>query len=245
MTIVRGTGLVKSIDKTHYDSHHEAWLLLPWYANGSIDRADKQLVERHLRVCLPCRGELINQRMLQKKVCETKTFEITGQRSFSRLQSRIHRTSDELTREKALPALSHNFPKWMMGPFVEKWVQRPAVFAFSILLFFLIPLHFQLEKPQKTEFRTLATPPTVPASKNDVRIVFSSQLNQKQMDEILGPVNGLIVEGPSAHNVFRVRIENSQSDLATVISRLRADAGVVFAEPLFPVPRIAEEGIKK
>ena len=80
---------MKQIKSVHYTSHREVWLLLPWYVNRSLGGDDKQLVENHLKVCLPCRGELTNQRGLLTKVCETTPIQIAGKAAFSNLQKRM------------------------------------------------------------------------------------------------------------------------------------------------------------
>jgi Putative zinc-finger len=44
---------------THDQRGHESvWLLLPWYANGTLDAAEREAVEEHLAGCASCREEL-------------------------------------------------------------------------------------------------------------------------------------------------------------------------------------------
>jgi hypothetical protein len=38
--------------------HESVWLLLPWYANGTLEAAERRLVEEHLAGCAACREEL-------------------------------------------------------------------------------------------------------------------------------------------------------------------------------------------
>ena len=45
-------------DPKHDERHHSVWLLLPWYANGTLETAERLLVEDHLAACLGCREEV-------------------------------------------------------------------------------------------------------------------------------------------------------------------------------------------
>ena len=42
--------------------HEEAWLLLPWLANGRISPADRDKIAEHVRSCTACTKELAFQR---------------------------------------------------------------------------------------------------------------------------------------------------------------------------------------
>jgi hypothetical protein len=48
-------------DAKHHDEwqqHENVWLLLPWYANGTLEAAERTLVQEHLGGCSACRDEL-------------------------------------------------------------------------------------------------------------------------------------------------------------------------------------------
>ena len=45
-------------DSKHDEQHDSVWLLLPWYANGTLETAERLLVEDHLAACLGCREEV-------------------------------------------------------------------------------------------------------------------------------------------------------------------------------------------
>ena len=44
--------------------HEEAWLSLPWLANGRLSQAERDKIEPHVRTCAACREELAFQRLL-------------------------------------------------------------------------------------------------------------------------------------------------------------------------------------
>src|SRR5258708_17419601 len=45
-------------DPKHDEQHDSIWLLLPWYANGTLETAERRLVEDHLAGCPSCREEV-------------------------------------------------------------------------------------------------------------------------------------------------------------------------------------------
>jgi len=45
-------------DPKHDERHDSVWLLLPWYANGTLETAERLLVEDHLAGCPGCRDEV-------------------------------------------------------------------------------------------------------------------------------------------------------------------------------------------
>ena len=53
--------------RTELTSHGEAEELLPWYANGQLDEADRAIVDAHLSSCAYCRQQLAIERRLIKE----------------------------------------------------------------------------------------------------------------------------------------------------------------------------------
>jgi Putative zinc-finger len=45
-------------DPKHDERHDTVWMLLPWYANGTLETAERLLVEDHLAGCPGCREEV-------------------------------------------------------------------------------------------------------------------------------------------------------------------------------------------
>ena len=42
-------------------SHDEAWLSLPWLANGRLPQAERDRLEPHVQTCAACREEQIGR----------------------------------------------------------------------------------------------------------------------------------------------------------------------------------------
>jgi len=97
-------------------AHDEAEALLPWYATGQLDTADRALVERHLESCAECQRQLHAERVL---IDEFQTLSPEIDTSWARLRSRIGSTQ---RRE----------PQWRqaVGEFWQL-LNRPAVAALA------------------------------------------------------------------------------------------------------------------
>ena len=83
--------------------HEEAWLALPWLANGRLSPAERDRIEPHVRECTACREEFAFQRMLCNVLTEPDRVTYAPGPSFRKLMERIDGTapSARQTRERA------------------------------------------------------------------------------------------------------------------------------------------------
>ena len=71
------------------ETHDQVWALLPWYVNQTLAGDELQLVEMHLKVCIPCRSELSEQQTLCQAVQESTVEALPEKVQFARLMQRI------------------------------------------------------------------------------------------------------------------------------------------------------------
>ena len=71
------------------------------------------------------------------------------------------------------------------------------------------------------------------ASQNTIRVIFSNDTKQPQINEILASVHGQIVDGPTAQGVYTVAIESelASKNVLDMVASLRKNTNVIFAEP--------------
>src|SRR5437879_11917134 len=69
--------------------HEEAWLLLPWLANGRLSQAQRAMVEEHVRLCPACTQELASQRLICRALAEPDRVTYAPGPSFRKLLDRI------------------------------------------------------------------------------------------------------------------------------------------------------------
>ena len=80
MTNTAGTG----------DLEQRALELLPWYANGTLEGEERELVARQVLASLTCRKELERLRRLHQLMQRDDAEAAATDREFERLMARIH-----------------------------------------------------------------------------------------------------------------------------------------------------------
>src|SRR5947208_9641527 len=98
------------------DAHQEAEELLPWYATGQLDEADRIKVEHHLSSCSECREQLRFERRVVKDIRSSSPETDAG---WARLRGRIE--------DKRAPP--QYIPRSPAG--VWRFVRQPAVAALA------------------------------------------------------------------------------------------------------------------
>ena len=197
------------------DRPHEAEELLPWYASGRLDPADRLLVEEHLSSCAGCREQLTVERRLIK---EFRSLAPEVDAGWARLRSRI--APRPASRKEARPM-------W--------WIARhPAVatLAAAQLAFLIIgaALLLWLSRPS---YQALGSSPPSPTA--DVIVMFRADATVEDVKSTLRAANASIIDGPTAADAYLLHVPERQRELA--LSRLRADDDVQMAEPIDGAPR--------
>src|SRR4051794_31421619 len=83
------------------DSHDQTEELLPWYATGQLDAADRAFVEVHLASCARCQRALATERVL---IDEFQSLSPETAGGWAQLRGRI--TAKQPTRRQFGPALA-------------------------------------------------------------------------------------------------------------------------------------------
>jgi hypothetical protein len=73
----------------HTVNHEEASRLLPWLVNGTLPRAEREQVERHVRDCLSCRAELREQQALKLLVQRHPHVHFSAEQGFAELARQL------------------------------------------------------------------------------------------------------------------------------------------------------------
>jgi hypothetical protein len=212
-----------------YAHHDEIWLLLPWYANGTLDSAETERVKAHLRVCLSCRRELAGQAALARQVRHDPPVRISAQPSFERLAARIRQEETARPPRKArhwLASLGAGMPP-----------ARLAAACAAGLLALAIP--FWPGGPPQPAYHTVADPGSLDRfAANDLRVMFAAQATRQDIDALLAAVRGRLVDGPSPAGLYTLRLDGPldgpPDGLPQALGRLRGSPSVAFAEPALP-----------
>lgn len=226
-----------------HTAHHDVWLLLPWYVNGTLEGPELNLVQQHLQICITCRKELAVQQRLAEAIRHSSVIGLSPQVAFSRLRERIvsgAQSPEDQTRWWRRHQ-SRGLAVWARLSSVSV-PRRPAAIAFSLLLMIGLALAAQpwlLSLFETPKYHTLAHPNSLPASgQHDIRVVFAKTADQQHIEQLLRVVRGEVVDGPSSIGVYTVRIgsdNGSSPDIRAVLERLRHHPSVLLAEPGWPI----------
>ncbi len=224
---------MKPLQNNPYAAHQEITLLLPWYVNKSLSEDEIEWVENHLKVCLTCKRDIAALQKLAAAVQQEGSMDTVAQASFSRLKNRIH-SPDTAGRSNA-PTVTA-MPAQRKEQHKKGRLPRPALALAAVLLLSLLITRFiDTGHFQMNDYRTLSNAEHPVIGQNTLKVIFSTDTQQPQIDEILASVQGRIVDGPTEQGVYTIAVD---SELAAekVLDRvvlLRKNAHIIFAEPAY------------
>jgi len=196
------------------DAHREAEELIPWYATGQLDPADRTIVERHLVACARCQRQLAGERRL---IEEFQAFEPQVESSWERLRARIETRAAPRRRLAEAAA--------------EVWgiLTRPAVaalataqVAFVALAAWLLPIASQ------PAYQALGSS-RAPASAN-VIVIFRADATEEEIRGLLNASGATLVGGPTSADAYLLNVPANQRTFA--LRRLQSDKQVQMAQPI-------------
>lgn len=203
-------------DMTHLTerAHDRAEELLPWYASGQLDVADRLLVEQHLSSCSACREQLGVERRL---IREFRGQDPQVSAGWARLRARIELPT---RRSESRTGFTAQISKLARHPAIA--TLAAAQFAFLVLGAGLL---LWLSRPAYHALGSASPPPTA-----DVIVMFRADATVEDVRAALRSANASIVDGPTAADAYLLHVPQQQRNLA--LTRLRADDDVQMAEPI-------------
>ena len=194
--------------------HDEAEELLPWYATGQLDAAERARVEAHLYACASCREQLAVERRF---VGEFRAIAPEVESGWARLRARI---------EPPQPARARR-PAFLAD--LRALVARPAVAALAAAQLALVVVAggalFSLSQPAYHALGSAA----VPADAN-VIVMFRADATEEDVRDALQAVGASIVGGPTSADAYLLHVAPQQRQMA--VNRLQANDYVQLAQPI-------------
>ncbi len=205
-------------------THHEAWELLPWLVNETLEPAERQAVEVHLTACGECRAETERCRALEAQVRSAEVAPSPHPAQLAQLMRRV----DEVERTRERPRLVRLLGARKVNVWWALAAQAAAVVVLLGVIFWPTP---------PSRFRTLsdpAPPVAVTAAQQQVRVVFTPNATEAEMRRVLLEVRGEVVGGPSPLGAYTIAVPGGAGaePLPLVLDHLREDPHVRFAEPV-------------
>lgn len=208
-------------DTTERTPHDAAEELLPWYANGQLDDADRAIVDAHLSSCAYCRQQLALERCL---IDEFQAIVPEVESGWARLRRRIETPVPDRApvRTFAPPR-----PNWL----AEAWafLTRPAVAALATAqLAFVIVAGSALLSLSRPVYHVLGSAP--PPAAGNVIVMFRAGATEQEIRDVLRSAGASIVEGPTPANAYLLHVAAQRRDFA--VGRLTANRSVQMAQPI-------------
>ena len=220
-------------------SHKEAWLSLPWLANGRLPQAEREKLEPHVQTCAACRAELALQRSFCNALTEPDRVSYTPGPSFRKLMERI----DGATPPVAKTADRNKVTTLARRPDSRVPLWRPPGLAWAASFVLAIGLTGALTsmyQSSRADYRTYTD--AAHSAPNVLHISFDRSVTVGEAEEALRSTGARIVEGPDSTGVFGIAPsivatgdaipEHVHREMHLLSARLRADPRVRWVEPI-------------
>jgi len=203
---------------------HEAARLLPWFVTGVLSPEEHVLVQAHLKECPQCSADVQREQRVQELVARQTAVEYAPQPGLQKLLSHI----DELERE-LLPSAALSTPRpAVRSSSAVRWLAA-AVIVQTIGLALLGGYFWRHAEPARYVTLSAAAPRTTGLAQ--VRAVFAPAMTVGELKAALSSIGASVVAGPSESGVYTLALGNPRESMDASLARLRATAGVLFAEP--------------
>lgn len=229
----------------HPASHEEAWLALPWLANGRISQAERDKIEPHVHTCGECREELAFQRLLCDALGEPDRVTYAPGPSFRKLMERIDSAAPQARKSRGVTSSSVTSDRPRKSGSTPQRVSlwRPPGLAWAASFVLLIGIAGVVTGAYRSSQPIYAThtDPTH-TDPNVLHIAFDRSVTVGEADEALRSAGAHIVEGPDGTGIIGVSLDTGNSGkpaservderLRLLSARLRADPRVRWVEPV-------------
>ena len=194
--------------------HDQAEELLPWYATGQLDAADRALVEKHLASCARCERQLAAERALIHEY-QGLTPEIDT--AWHKLRGRI------VTQPRSRLGIG--------AAVAEFWelLKRPAVAALATAQMAFVAIGATvLQWSSQPTYVALGSAP-VAASAN-VIVMFRPEVREAELRGMLESSGASLVGGPTEADAYLLHVPAEKRPSA--LDKLQKNANVTLAQPI-------------
>ncbi len=210
------------------DMHTEIEMLLPWYATGRLEQADKEAVDAHLTQCDACRALLAEEHMLRAAVVAVPfTAPPTPERAplppaDTSLRHRAGRRWALMRRGFGRPRK----PGWFLA------AQAATIAAAIGLVQWNAPSSVPSFVLSPETYRTLSAAPTAAAASvaGNIVVVFEPTITEAELRRTLQRVGATIVDGPTSADAYVLHVADARRDAA--VEQLRRETAIALAEAI-------------
>jgi anti-sigma factor RsiW len=209
-------------------AHQDAFALLPWFVNGTLDAGEQAQVEQHMQACATCRRERAWLAQLAGAYGQSDVL-VDADRAFARIAGRLADEVDDVRapRRTAGAATSRRFA-WLAGTRIT-WLR----FAVALQLGVIVALGWVfITGVPAPGYRTLGAKHGTVREAGSLVIVFDPAATESDVRGILRRAGARIVDGPTAQGAYVLAVEDTPEALAAALERLRGERVVKLVAPL-------------
>jgi hypothetical protein len=215
---------MSAFDANDHDAAQEA---LPWLANGTLDGAERERVQSHLRGCARCRADLDLLRAIHDAgpgpapACDPA-------RALARMLPRLDPAPALAPAAAAAAPSVGMLERWRarIAANDRRWL-RGAVALQACLIAVLALLQVRPHGPDDGAYRGLgASAPAAAAAA--IVVTFRPETPERELRRIVRDSGAHVAGGPTAGDAWLI----DGGDTKAVLARLRAEPAVMLAEPL-------------
>jgi hypothetical protein len=209
--------------------HDEAWLLLPWLANGRLSSEQQVWVEEHVQSCAKCTEELA----VQERLCEAFTapdrVTYAPGPSFRKLLDKLDSPSSEDV-ERTEPRVRARAGTSR----IRQTLWRPPGFAWAASFILMVGMTAIIATAYRWSQPAYVThsDPVAAAHPGVLHISFDRGVTVGEAGEVLRVNGAQMVDGPDAIGVVGITPAKSTESLRDLAARMRADPRVRWVEPV-------------
>lgn len=212
--------------------HEEAWLALPWLANGRLSQADRDKIESHVRACAACREELAFQRLLCNVLTEPDRVTYAPGPSFRKLMDRIDATEPPTRRMRERSDSLVTPTRRRSDGNAALW--RPPGLAWAASFILALGLGGAITSLYHSSYPLYRVHTDDPSPPQVVHIWFNQSVTVGEAEAALRSNGARVVEGPDSQGIIGVAPSAGQTRQALHLlsERLRADPRIRWVEPV-------------
>ncbi len=182
-------------------SREEAWDLIPWYVQGTLDDFERREIEAQLAQDPALRAELAEQRRLAEQIASLDDVSAGIERSLAETRRRI-----EVADAKPQSRWSEMFETF--GKRAKRNRIGVRVFVPGAALAAVVAAVLVLPPQQATEdasFETLTTPSVIPEAMH-LRVKVAEGVTELQLRHLFTSHDLRVVDGPSPTGVYTLEV---------------------------------------
>ena len=204
------------------DRHQEVQQLLPWYGAGTLDEADRALVDAHLGDCAECRAELAAEPGLKAALASASP---DAETSWESLRARAEGSPAPRRARRPWVAAGRRLTR----PEALKWVVAAQFAMLVVLGMAALP---DSPAPRQGAYRALGDAPS--GRNGNVLAMFRPDARVAEVRRSLEASGARLVDGPTAAGAYLLDVPGGQN--GHELAALRNDPNVTMAEPIEEAP---------